>query len=184
MKTVVEEFTYCGWKCYISEIDWSGHLCGYVRIPIAHKLHGKDYCDKDFPDFNVHGGITYSGPDDDMIGWVIGFDCAHHGDLLPRAPSNFPRNGVFRDKEFVTAELKKLVDQIRYGTTTICFVCVLIFLEELIKNHRGKCGKEGTESTSKVGESSSLQVERMVPRDDGEPERRNVPELLGREHWE
>ena len=75
----------------------SGALCGYVGIPEAHPLYGKDY---EVPDVVVHGGLTYADkcmqtddpakgichiPDDgehvDL--WWFGFDCAHFGDVCP-----------------------------------------------------------------------------------------------------
>lgn len=94
-----------GFDCEIREIEWSGHLCGYVKIPEGHPSHGKDYFDIDV---DVHGGLTYGQFRDD--GYWIGFDCAHFGDLLPKSPSRF--GGVFRDKEYVLRELKHMTEQI------------------------------------------------------------------------
>jgi hypothetical protein len=62
---------------------------------------------------HVHGGLTFCEKDGDN--WVIGFDCAHSGDLSPHLleislddnshfspyPSGF---GVYRDKKFVISE--------------------------------------------------------------------------------
>ena len=54
--------------------------------------------------FDVHGGITYSGPSvpgskPDGL-WWFGFDCAHAGDFVAGL---FP-DGAVRDEEFVTRE--------------------------------------------------------------------------------
>lgn len=35
---------------------------GYVAVPPEHPLYGKSYMDEDYPDFNVHGGITFTEP--------------------------------------------------------------------------------------------------------------------------
>lgn len=68
-----------------------GHLCGYVAVPKGHPWYKKT--DRDL-DVRVHGGVTYTShcsgdichetgeslPDDV---WWIGFDCAHHMDVMP-----------------------------------------------------------------------------------------------------
>ena len=58
---------------------FGGHLCGYVVIP--------ENCPKwkfeEVPDFDVHGGITFSNIQDHLDKYVIGFDCAHGGDIVP-----------------------------------------------------------------------------------------------------
>src|SRR5438309_4447716 len=67
-----------------------GALNGYVAIPKDHPLFGKDYSQSvcDHPGcykhsieslINVHGGITYSGKDEDGF-WWFGFDTAHSSD--------------------------------------------------------------------------------------------------------
>lgn len=76
-----------------------GHWCGYVGVAPGHPLHGAKYQDVD-ENFDVHGGITFSGkcqpgggenhgichvpepgePDDV---WWFGFDCCHFNDLSP-----------------------------------------------------------------------------------------------------
>jgi hypothetical protein len=57
-----------------------GYRCGYVRVPLGHPWHGKDYNDLNV---EVHGGVSFAeadvpcdapGADTD---WWIGFDCAH-----------------------------------------------------------------------------------------------------------
>jgi hypothetical protein len=60
-----------------------GYRCGYVRVPLGHPWHGKDYNDIDV---EVHGGLTFAEMDadchkggEDNAYWV-GFDCGHYGD--------------------------------------------------------------------------------------------------------
>jgi hypothetical protein len=83
-------------------------LCGYVVITSDNKLYGLDY-DHLYSqiDTHVHGGLTYS--DEGENGWVIGFDCAHAGDLCPAFPYY---DGVYRTKEFVISECEKLAEAI------------------------------------------------------------------------
>lgn len=95
------------------------HLCGYVAVPPGHPLHGKHYDAVEAPESSpgVHGGLTYSGdraPSDPDAGpdWWFGFDCAHHGDLVPGvlAVRAMPaRSGeVYRDMAFVRAQIAVL----------------------------------------------------------------------------
>jgi hypothetical protein len=42
-----------------------GHLCGYIGLPPAHPWHGKWYDDIDA---EVHGGLTFCGPEKAHIG--------------------------------------------------------------------------------------------------------------------
>ena len=81
---------------------------GYVLIPLNHKLHGKDYTDNDFPDIDVHCGVTWSSgslpgeaeyfefitdkPENIDDYWVLGFDTGHCYD------------DASLDKEWVTRE--------------------------------------------------------------------------------
>jgi hypothetical protein len=76
-----------------------GSWCGYVGVPVGHRLHGVRYQDLDFEP-EVHGGLTFS--DKCMEGapegagvchvpepgrpadiWWLGFDCGHFMDLSP-----------------------------------------------------------------------------------------------------
>jgi hypothetical protein len=83
-------------------------LCGYVVITSDNKLYGLDY-DSIHSKINidVHGGLTYSDEGED--GWVIGFDCAHAGDLCP-AFQYF--DGIYRTKEYVISECEKLAEDV------------------------------------------------------------------------
>ena len=67
-----------------SQIPIPGGLfwwCGYVAIPKGHPLLGIDLQNKKFPDLRSRGGITFTGFGDDGETWLVGFDCAHAGDL-------------------------------------------------------------------------------------------------------
>lgn len=83
-------------------------LCGYVVITSDNKLFGLDY-DTIYSKVNtsVHGGLTYSDEGDG--GWVIGFDCAHAGDLCPAFPYY---DGVYRTKEYVIEECERLAESV------------------------------------------------------------------------
>lgn len=93
--------TESGLECRIVRHPGAGHLCGYVQLPADHPWHGRDYDDIDV---EVHGGLTYAQDrfprqDDPGPGWVIGFDCAHLGDLSPFWDA--PDRGVYRDVAYV-----------------------------------------------------------------------------------
>jgi hypothetical protein len=90
----------------------SGHWCGYVAVPPGHPVHGKEYGSRDFPDLDVHGGITYTracqgdvchvpapGRPDDV--WWLGFDCAHAFDRRP-AWEAFERTLAETDPSFAS----------------------------------------------------------------------------------
>lgn len=104
---LVKDFQHDGYHCLIFEMPVMRHLCGYVEIPKDHVCSGKEY---DAIDFNVHGGLTFGGTLEDLDGYFLGFDCAHYGDLVPGMAY---QTGVYRDEDFVTEELKKLVGQLK-----------------------------------------------------------------------
>lgn len=99
--------------------------CGYVGLPLGHKLQGKEYNDLNY---EVHGGLTYSSNTapfiKDGFGWYLGFDCAHWDDgmdietMKQYGASQEVINiwqhldGEVRTKEYVLQELKNLVEQI------------------------------------------------------------------------
>jgi len=83
-------------------------LCGYVVITSDNKLFRLDYDHiSSLIGVYVHGGLTYS--DESEGGWVIGFDCAHAGDLCPAFP-HF--DGIYRTKEYVISECEKLAEEV------------------------------------------------------------------------
>ena len=72
-----------GYICVVA-INPIGFRCGYVGVPDNHPIRSKDY---DL-DFEVHGGLTYSGYLDQYKNnlfnglWFLGFDCGHAEDSL------------------------------------------------------------------------------------------------------
>jgi hypothetical protein len=86
-------------------------LCGYITLTPDNTLYGIGYDDLDL---RVHGGLTYNSYDEDK-NWVIGFDCAHHGDLTPYflldEDSVFGLRGTYRDMEYVKSECENLAEQ-------------------------------------------------------------------------
>jgi len=97
-------------KCFIKRHPNLKHLCGYVELTGDNKFYGKDY--NDIP-VQVHGGLTYANQEGDN--WVIGFDCAHSGDLCPYLEdkyNSFGSGDVYRTKEYVISECESLTDQI------------------------------------------------------------------------
>jgi hypothetical protein len=86
-------------------------LCGYITLTKDSSLYGVGY---DNLNIQVHGGLTYDGYDKDE-NWVIGFDCAHHGDLTPYFLLNdeyyFGQRGIYRDMEYVKYECESMAEQ-------------------------------------------------------------------------
>jgi hypothetical protein len=98
-------FIYSGLICKIQRAGELLHLCGYVYIPEGHPLFGKGY---DEIDIDVHGGLTFS----ERVGkyWLIGFDCAHMGDIVPYMyfKNLMINQGEYRDWDYVDNELKSM----------------------------------------------------------------------------
>jgi len=82
-----------------------GFRCGYVALPLSHVANNHK---KDYPDYDVHGGITFYdknhfsklffGEDACKDKW-LGFDCGHAGDFcdLEKAKEYFKDNkNIFR----------------------------------------------------------------------------------------
>jgi len=78
----VQNFTYPyhGRQILVRKIsneimEW---FCGYVYLNEKDSLYQKHYQDCNFPNFNVYGGITYTGKLDFKAPiWLIGFDTNH-----------------------------------------------------------------------------------------------------------
>lgn len=51
-----------GYACHIARVGHSGHLCGYVRIPAGHPLHGVGYGDPAPSGLAEHVERVRSGP--------------------------------------------------------------------------------------------------------------------------
>lgn len=79
-------FEYQDIKCEIKRIIatevsgdvFGGYLCGYCHFPDNYLVKGLRNLDID-----VHGGITFFEKCDENNVTIIGFDCAHSGDLVP-----------------------------------------------------------------------------------------------------
>lgn len=79
---VLANGTYKGYEFVI--LNLGTHPTAYVKVPIAHQFHGKNY---ENVEIEVHGGLTYSDStlrirNDDLKGWWFGWDYAHFGDYL------------------------------------------------------------------------------------------------------
>ena len=76
------EGEFCGIKYEIKRHLEMGDLCGYIIIPPGNPFNEtNDYDDPMFSKVDVHGGWTYYDTQDANV--IIGFDCAHSGDLVP-----------------------------------------------------------------------------------------------------
>ncbi len=115
-----------GYPCVIKRSTLGG-LCGYVGVQPNNSITEIDDGDDDYPFYvgeqlDVHGGITFTnnslhGVDDSVFGKRIwfGFDCGHLGDLIPFQYTYnlpLPSSDIYRTMEYVTEELKKLVQEI------------------------------------------------------------------------
>jgi hypothetical protein len=85
-------------------------LCGYITLTPDNSLYGIGY---DELDLQAHGGLTYDAKHEDN--WVIGFDCAHYGDLTPyfllNGEYDFAQRGIYRNMEYVKSECENLAEQ-------------------------------------------------------------------------
>jgi hypothetical protein len=117
-----------GLTCIILRHPELGHLCGYVVVPESNLLYGKDWMDGEVCGLDAHGGITFSKEryllrDPTTKKHLIGFDCAHAGDLSPGNVAMldqdiecrkhiFDDEEEYRDIEYVQHECKNLAKQI------------------------------------------------------------------------
>lgn len=94
--------------------------CGYVGVPKDHPAYGQHYNDVSV---DVHGGLTYSevcsgaichipeAGEEDHLQW-FGFDCAHLGDMMPRASGLSFEGDIYRSVKYVESEVKRLAEQL------------------------------------------------------------------------
>lgn len=63
---------------YVITGNSMGFRCGYVGVDESHSMYKKHYAELDF---DIHGGLTYSGGGDgypiESNNWWLGFDCGH-----------------------------------------------------------------------------------------------------------
>lgn len=109
------DFVHAGLACLCLR-EHMGAWCGYVGVPLYHPALAVDVESL----VDVHGGITYKDkcsppichvPQPDMPEEVMwyGFDCAHYMDLIP---SRQTEPYVYRDLEYVKAQVKSLAEQL------------------------------------------------------------------------
>lgn len=102
-------FESCGYVCEIRRHPNFGTLCGYVYIPLEHPIAQAKIPEDEL---NVHGGITYWDERDGVF--VVGFDCAHAGDKIPKhVEYAHIESDTYRDIAFVTNELENLAQQLK-----------------------------------------------------------------------
>jgi len=127
------EFVHVGFNCLMLRQPNLLHWCGYVGVPPGHPFHGVRYDDANI---SAHGGLTYAndcgghvchipkeGEPDNL--WWFGFDCAHLGDLVPgydkksyrdmlggRKSVFLSKDSVYRTREWVEAEVRRMAEQI------------------------------------------------------------------------
>ena len=114
-RIIKSEGDYYEWtntlKCFIQRNPMNT-WCGYTIIPKSFPIDFEQEIN-----INCHGGITYQSVnlDGDL---VVGFDCAHHGDLVPKLLElegiliNDKDISVYRDKQYVIDEVNSMVEQI------------------------------------------------------------------------
>lgn len=92
-------------KHFIKENTWlpnyydKGWGNGYVCIPKGHPCHGLGYDEihSKYPDLEVHGGLTFADPSNELDWpeipkeckkgfWIVGFDTAHYQDSMTAWP--------------------------------------------------------------------------------------------------
>ena len=99
---VEKKFKYKDFNCVVTLSEY-GWRCGYVILPVGHRLCGKDIYE--LYDLECHGGITYANRTHSCFsaedgGWVIGFDYNHFGDNYDLAAVKI----LFGDKVFRDAK--------------------------------------------------------------------------------
>jgi hypothetical protein len=113
------EFEAHGLPCLMLRNPF-GAWCGYAAVPPGHPYHGKSDADVE-----AHGGITYAGTCDESVGichvpkpgepdnvYWFGFDCSHCYDLTPGLRIPMLDHVVYRDVNYVRAEVEALAAQL------------------------------------------------------------------------
>lgn len=119
------------WYPCIAHRQEDGYWCGYVGVPPSHPYYGHKYDKEGLVQIEVHGGLTYSAPCNELIchtprqgeqdhAYWFGFDCSHYGDLMHvplkvdthnRYSINW-KTAVYRDLAYVRAECMNLAKQL------------------------------------------------------------------------
>jgi hypothetical protein len=97
-----------GYVCEVKRHTSFGTLMGYVYIPTDHPI-----AQAKIPEdvLAVHGGITYWDARDGAF--VVGFDCAHAGDIVPNNGIMKFAGDTYKDFDFVINQLENLARQIK-----------------------------------------------------------------------
>lgn len=103
----------------------TGALNGYVGVTRNHPYFAVEYDTKRAGSIEVHGGLTFSGKghlkECKKKYWYFGFDTSHFLDLAPyqerlykslREQMKFPFQNKYRDIQYVSKEIEKLLDQL------------------------------------------------------------------------
>jgi len=108
------EFVHFGLTCVLKR-QTMGALCGYVTMPKRHKYYDmlSNNTDKyNKLEYTVHGGLTFCGTLKDRNDLMIGFDCAHSGDIMPKRLNLNCSGSIYRTMEYVKEQTKYLAEQI------------------------------------------------------------------------
>ncbi len=110
------EFQRAGLDCAVLRVGWSGHLCGYVRLPeeLVESFRAAEYSwEMANGQIRIHGGLTWRDYDCEGNMWV-GFDCAHSQDASPRDYylGQARTGSTYKTFAWVSDETRRLADQI------------------------------------------------------------------------
>ena len=101
-----------GIDCHLTRGKYTGEFHGYVYLPKAHPLYGKEMDDMEMMAVDVHGGITFAQEEAGL--WKIGFDCGHDGDVIPSMEMlPFMDEGHRWTEEEAIAEVESLASEVR-----------------------------------------------------------------------
>jgi hypothetical protein len=114
-----------GYRCMITRVDFTGALCGYVRVPKGHPFYRRKYSGRIERLVQVHGGVTFSGRPTRWTGGKLrghwfGFDCAHAWDFMPYMGLPYmgflpgvARDSTYRDLSFVRPQVEAMAKQLK-----------------------------------------------------------------------
>lgn len=101
-----------GIDCHLTRGKYTGEFRGYVYLPKAHPLYGKEMDDMEMMAVDVHGGITVAQEEAGL--WKIGFDCGHDGDVIPSMEMlPLMDEGHRWTEEEAIAEVESLASEVR-----------------------------------------------------------------------
>ena len=143
MRVPIKDGYYRGYKYYVIKItemeggiysEWGDNrywFCGYVVIPDDHKIYKEDDWNLLDDEYEVHGGITYTGwHRENQDEWVIGFDCNHAMD-----------NPEIENAEYTENECKNLINQLAINTNKYYYGMRLRGFSPGCQPERGLLGK-------------------------------------------